>query len=124
MTQTFLSELAIVGPLKPTRGQGPVTDPLIESLMVAHGWTMLRARREQLGYSRSAMALCLGLAAPTYALLEEGAVALCRWTGPGLEMALLAAPQQSCRFDRCSGINAPLERHYVADCSGLDGYPL
>lgn len=124
MPQTFLSDLAVVAPRMQARGLPPAPATQVEASMRENGWTMLRAWREQLGYSRAAMAGLLKLAAPTYAMLEDGTVPLCCWTAPGLEMLLLAATQQYCRSGPGSGMNAPLAPHYMAAGSTFDGYPL
>ncbi len=117
-TQPFLSELAVAAPRLAARGLHPAPDMQVRTAMREQGWTMLRAWREALGCSRAAMATRLGLAAPTYVLLEDGTIPLCRWTAPGLEMILLTHGRQPAAAPRARGtVRARLPLHRRAAVS-------
>ncbi len=95
MNQPLLSPSATQGLRQEQRGQQYVPCAGVRSLMRGNEWPLLRAWREWHGHTRTSMAACLGIAPPTYALLDDGTIALCRWTTARLELALLDAERQS-----------------------------
>lgn len=59
----------------------------IESLILEHGWTPLRAWRHLRQKTKSEIAWHLGVHLSTYEVLEEGEVDVGLWVLPALEMS-------------------------------------
>ncbi|WP_131727260.1 helix-turn-helix domain-containing protein [Achromobacter xylosoxidans] len=80
----FLSDSAVRGQGIPGQERKLPCPWHIEAMVQTYGWTALRAWRSWLSFSQDAMAARLGIATATYAQIEQGVVALCEWTEPGI----------------------------------------